>query len=178
MRIKYPKAIQESEEELARLEQHLRGQKIADRVRMLRRLEKRNGEEFEGLCAVGRLQCDPVDAALGNAIGQRAWQGCLRCRSRQGRPRGCSQRRGQACWLRCERDTLRPCQTHAIIWSASGASATRTARSSGGSSRTIGANGRRDDAATRKPMPSNRPLLKKLRERSKAPAAQAGRSLR
>jgi hypothetical protein len=46
MRIKYPKAIQESEEELTRLEQRLRGQKTADRVRMLRRLEKRNGEEF------------------------------------------------------------------------------------------------------------------------------------
>jgi len=39
MRIKYPKAIQESEEELTRLEQRLRGQKAADRVRMLRLLK-------------------------------------------------------------------------------------------------------------------------------------------
>lgn len=39
MRIKYPKAIQESEEELTRLEQGLRGQKPADRVRMLRLLK-------------------------------------------------------------------------------------------------------------------------------------------
>ena len=39
MRIKYPKAIQESEEELMSLEQHLRGQKTADRVRMLRLLK-------------------------------------------------------------------------------------------------------------------------------------------
>jgi transposase len=39
MRIKYPKAIQESEEELTRLEQRLRGQKTADRVRMLRLLK-------------------------------------------------------------------------------------------------------------------------------------------
>ncbi len=39
MRIKYPKAIQESEEELTNLEQHLRGQKTADRVRMLRLLK-------------------------------------------------------------------------------------------------------------------------------------------
>jgi transposase len=39
MRIKYPKAIQESEEELTRLEQRLRGQKPADRVRMLRLLK-------------------------------------------------------------------------------------------------------------------------------------------
>ncbi len=39
MRIKYPKAIQESEEELTRLEQSLRGQKAADRVRMLRLLK-------------------------------------------------------------------------------------------------------------------------------------------
>jgi transposase len=39
MRIKYPKAIQESEEELMNLEQRLRGQKTADRVRMLRLLK-------------------------------------------------------------------------------------------------------------------------------------------
>ncbi len=39
MRIKYPKAIQESEEDLTSLEQRLRGQKTADRVRMLRLLK-------------------------------------------------------------------------------------------------------------------------------------------
>src|SRR5260370_36458470 len=39
MRIKYPKVIQESEEELTRLEQRLRGQKAADRVRVLRLLK-------------------------------------------------------------------------------------------------------------------------------------------
>ena len=39
MRIKYPQAIQESEEELTRLEQGLRGQKRADRVRVLRLLK-------------------------------------------------------------------------------------------------------------------------------------------
>ncbi len=39
MRIKYPKAIQESEEELTKLEQRLRGQKAADRVRLLRLLK-------------------------------------------------------------------------------------------------------------------------------------------
>ena len=39
MRIKYPKAIQESEEDLTKLEQRLRGQKPADRVRMLRLLK-------------------------------------------------------------------------------------------------------------------------------------------
>lgn len=39
MRIKYPQAIQESEEELTRLEQRLRGQKAADRVRVLRLLK-------------------------------------------------------------------------------------------------------------------------------------------
>src|SRR6266851_886079 len=69
MRIKYPKAIQESEEELTRLEQRLRGQKAADRVRVLRRLEKRNGEEFERLCADGRLQCEPTDALVGTLSG-------------------------------------------------------------------------------------------------------------
>jgi transposase len=39
MRIKYPKAIQEREEELTSLEQRLRGQKTGDRVRMLRLLK-------------------------------------------------------------------------------------------------------------------------------------------
>jgi transposase len=39
MRIKYPQAIQESEEELTSLEQRLRGRKPADRVRMLRLLK-------------------------------------------------------------------------------------------------------------------------------------------
>jgi transposase len=39
MRITYPKAIQESEEDLTSLEQRLRGQKAADRVRMLRLLK-------------------------------------------------------------------------------------------------------------------------------------------
>src|SRR5712692_3446455 len=39
MRITYPKVIQESEEELKQLEHQLRGQKTADRVRMLRLLK-------------------------------------------------------------------------------------------------------------------------------------------
>jgi transposase len=39
MRITYPKAIQESEEDLKQWEQQLRGQKAADRVRMLRLLK-------------------------------------------------------------------------------------------------------------------------------------------
>jgi len=39
MRLTYPKAIQESEEDLTKLEQRLRGQKVADRVRMLRLLK-------------------------------------------------------------------------------------------------------------------------------------------
>jgi transposase len=39
MRINYPKAIGESEEDLLSLEQRLRGQKTADRVRMLRLLK-------------------------------------------------------------------------------------------------------------------------------------------
>jgi putative transposase len=39
MRIKYPQVIQESEEELTSLEQSLRGQKTADRVRVLRLLK-------------------------------------------------------------------------------------------------------------------------------------------
>jgi transposase len=39
MRIKYPQVIQESEEELTSLEQSLRGQKTAERVRVLRLLK-------------------------------------------------------------------------------------------------------------------------------------------
>ena len=39
MRINYPKTIGESEADLTELEQHLRGQKAADRVRMLRLLK-------------------------------------------------------------------------------------------------------------------------------------------
>ncbi len=39
MRIKYRQAIKESEEELSQLEQRLRGQKAADRVRLLRLLK-------------------------------------------------------------------------------------------------------------------------------------------
>jgi transposase len=39
MRIKYPKAIGESEEDLTSLEHRFRGQKAADRVRMLRLLK-------------------------------------------------------------------------------------------------------------------------------------------
>src|SRR5215471_13543318 len=71
MRIKYPKAIQESEEELTRLEQRLRGEIAADRVRMLRRLEKRSGEEFEGVCAPRRLQCEPAHPLVGTLSGRR-----------------------------------------------------------------------------------------------------------
>jgi hypothetical protein len=39
MRINYPKAIAESEADLTELEQRLRGQKAADRVRMVRLLK-------------------------------------------------------------------------------------------------------------------------------------------
>ena len=39
MRIKYPQAIQEREEDLTRREQRLRGEIAADRVRMLRLLK-------------------------------------------------------------------------------------------------------------------------------------------
>ena len=88
MRIKYPKAIQESEEELTKLEQRLPGQKTADRVRMLRLLKSATVKSLRVLCADGRLQCEPADAALGNAIGQRGWQGCSSSRRKPGRPRG------------------------------------------------------------------------------------------
>ncbi len=37
---------------------------------MLRRLEKWSGEEFEGLCAAGRLQCEPADPLVGTLSGR------------------------------------------------------------------------------------------------------------
>jgi transposase len=47
MRINYPKAIGESEEELMSLEQRLRGQKAADRVRMLRLLKSETAKSLK-----------------------------------------------------------------------------------------------------------------------------------
>lgn len=47
MRIIYPKAIQESEEDLSKQEQRLRGQKAADRVRMLRLLKSKAVESLK-----------------------------------------------------------------------------------------------------------------------------------
>jgi hypothetical protein len=70
MRIKYPKAIQESEEELTSLEQSLRGQKAADRVRVLRLLKSGAVKSLRVLCADGRLQCDPADALMATLSGR------------------------------------------------------------------------------------------------------------
>jgi transposase len=47
MRIKYAKAIQESEEELTSLEQSLRGHKAADRVRVLRLLKSATAKSLK-----------------------------------------------------------------------------------------------------------------------------------
>jgi transposase-like protein len=68
MRIKYPQAIQESEEDLTRFEQRLRGQKAADRVRMLRLLKSG---------AVNSLKdCAPL---VGYSVGQLTrWWECYR----------------------------------------------------------------------------------------------------
>ncbi len=71
MRIKYPKAIQESEEELMRLEQSLRGQKAGDRVRVLRLLKSGTVKSLRVLCTNGRLQCEPADALVGTLSGRR-----------------------------------------------------------------------------------------------------------
>ncbi len=70
MRIKYPKAIQESEEDLTSLEQRLRGQKPADRVRMLRLLKSEAVKSLRVLRATGRLQRDPADALVGMLPGR------------------------------------------------------------------------------------------------------------
>ncbi len=68
MRIKYPQAILESEAGLTKLEQRLRGQKAADRVRMLRLLKSG---------AVPSLKdCAPL---VGYSVGQLTrWWECYR----------------------------------------------------------------------------------------------------
>jgi hypothetical protein len=54
MRIKYGTAIEESEEELREVEQHWRGQKSADRVRLLRLLKSGRVKSLkEGAPVVG-----------------------------------------------------------------------------------------------------------------------------
>ena len=108
MRITYPKAIQESEEDLRELEQRLRGQKAADRMRMLRLLKSGTVKSMRVLRTTGWLQCDPADPASGNATGEQAWQSCSSSRSQSGRPAKSRPRRGRACWPRCERDTWQP----------------------------------------------------------------------
>ena len=65
MRIKYPKAIQESEEDLRELEQRLRGQKAADRVRMLRLLKSGTVNSMRVLRTAARLQRDPTHPLVG-----------------------------------------------------------------------------------------------------------------
>jgi hypothetical protein len=52
MRIKYPTAVKESEAELRSLEQRLRGQKTADRVRMLRLLKSGTVSSLKGCAPV------------------------------------------------------------------------------------------------------------------------------
>ncbi len=85
MRIKYPQAIQESEEELTNLEQRLRGQKTADRVRALRLLKSGAVKSLRVLCAAGRLQCDPIDALVGMLSGTGSDRGAQAAQaSRQG----------------------------------------------------------------------------------------------
>ena len=70
MRITYPKVIQENEEELTSLEQRLRGQKTADRVRMLRLLKSGTVKSLRVLCAAGRLQRDPAHPLVGTLSGR------------------------------------------------------------------------------------------------------------
>jgi hypothetical protein len=96
MRINYPKAIGESEADLTEFEQRLRGQKAADRVRMLRLLKSATVKSLRVLRTAKRLQCDPVDPAFGNAIGHRVWQNWSSNTSQLGRPPNSRQRRGRA----------------------------------------------------------------------------------
>jgi hypothetical protein len=177
MRIKYPTAIQESEEELTSLEQSLRGQKTADRVRVLRRLEKRNGEEFEGLCAAGRLQRDPANPLVGTLSGRRLGRGAQEAEaSREGfaaDPRGmgglvASDASGtHHDHARCAQ-LSRARMGHQLQERQVAVVAVQE---------TSSACGRPGADATRKPIQSTRPPLKKLREPGQATATEAARGL-
>jgi hypothetical protein len=177
MRIKYPQAIPESEEELTSLEQSLRGQKTADRVRMLRRLEKRNGEEFERLCTAGRLQCDPADPLVGTLSGRRLGRDAQAIQAnREGfaaHPRGlgglvASDASGTHCdHARCPR----------LPGARVGHSLQERPVALVALQETSSACGRPGADDTKKPIPSSRPPLKKLREPGKATEAFAGRGL-
>jgi hypothetical protein len=178
MRIKYPKAIQESEEELTRLEQSLRGQKAADRVRVLRRLEKWNGEEFEGLCADGRLQCEPADALVGTLSGRglgRSAQAAQASREAfAADPRGMGRLvASDASGTHCD---------HARRVHVSGARVGHQLQERQGArvalQETSSACGRPGADDTRRRMQSNRPPVKKLRQPGKATTAAAARGLR
>jgi transposase len=70
MRITYPKAIQESEEELTSLEQRLRGQKAADQVRVLRLLKSGAVKSLRILCPAGWLQWKPARALVATRSGR------------------------------------------------------------------------------------------------------------
>ena len=65
MRITYPKTIQESEEDLMSLEQRLRGQKPADRVRMLRLLKSGTVTRMRVLRPAAGLQPGPTHPMVG-----------------------------------------------------------------------------------------------------------------
>jgi len=75
MRIKYPKAIQEREEDLTKLEQRLRGQKTADRMRMLRLLKSATVKSLRDCAPLVGYRVTQL-TRWWNAIGQRVWQRC------------------------------------------------------------------------------------------------------
>ena len=137
MRINYPKAIAESEEDLTELEQRLRGQKAADRVRMLRLLKSGTVTSMRVLRPAAGLQPGPTHPASGNATGEQAWKSSSSSRNQSGRRAKSRPRRGRACWPRCARDTWPPWRMRVIIWSASGGFGTRMANRCGGCSRNI-----------------------------------------
>ncbi len=70
MRIKYPKAIQESEEDLTETRTALTRTESSGSGAYAATAQKRNGEKREGLCAAGRLQRDPADPLVGTLPGR------------------------------------------------------------------------------------------------------------
>jgi hypothetical protein len=178
MRIKYPKAIQESEEELTRLEQRLRGQKPADRVRMLRLLKSATVKSLKDCAPMVGYSVSQLTRLLGMLPGRRPGRGAQAAQaSRQGLAAHC---RGVGRLV--ARDASGTHRDHAvrraITSSARGGFVTRTASRSGGCSRNTGSSGRPGGDDIKKPRQNNRLLLKKLRSLDQATGAQAHSGLR
>jgi hypothetical protein len=173
MRIKYPQAIRESEETLAKLEQRLRGQKPADRVRMLRLLKSGTVNSLKE-CAplvgysVGQLTRLP-GMLPGSGLGRitQAAQASRKALTADSRGVGCFDASDAS---RAHRDHGRCTR---LPGARVGDSVQERQVALVALQETSSACGRPGAGGTRKPMPSSRQPLKKLREPGQAPSPEA-----